>query len=435
MSTGPVDPYAETLCSVCNGGDDESYLLLCDLCDTASHTYCVGLGYTVPEGDWFCHDCTVSKATNDNNEIDHQSDMSTAESSVTILDIVREPNSQVVRRPRPSPSVIPLPDRVKRNKDRNPDSGARTLRQCRNVQRSIQTLRENWNALRSGSLRFGSNSSDSGVMHGRKQDSHSLSHGKSNQQHSLASTSLQPSTIQASHCSNASIERSFEDVDKAWKMMERAKMMQKNNKKTGILPTGLDHTSKGAGPRKASAIHCNNQELKIGQSSRSTRIEKQYNYSTSSKDLVNLQPPESEEQKYSRVTCREMIQHNRHQASHLEEYCEASLPRKVHNSVHGAPCDENGERNFAKEQGGSSCSVTSRGSAPSHGEFGSVSSSSREVDKKRSFAKSSGDVNTRESEDVKNEIKSLVKLNLKVLSKDKRLGISLSFFVLSLTVT
>ncbi|KAF7806298.1 flavonol 3-O-glucosyltransferase UGT89B1-like [Senna tora] len=408
LTTGPVDPYAETQCSVCNGREDESFLLLCDLCNTASHTYCVGLGYIVPEGDWFCHDCTVSRATKDSIEIEHQYDMPTAESSVTILDIVREPDSLVIKRPRPSPSVIPLPDRVNRNKDKNPDSGARTLHRCRNVQRSIQALRENWNALRSGSLRFYSISSDFGVTHDRKQASSYLVHEKSSQLHSLASTSLQHSTSQGSPSSNTTHERASKDVDKAWKMMERAKMMQKTKQRTSILPEGLNHPSRsagagaGAGPRKASSIHCNDQELKVQLSSRSTRMGKQYNHSSLNNNSDNHWLPKLEEENLSRVTCKEMIQHIRGQASQ------------------GTPCHENRERNFSKEQS-RSCLITSGGSASSHVKCHSVSSSSKEVDEKKRLAKSLGDVNT--SEDAKNEIKSLVKLNLKVLNKDKRLGV------------
>jgi len=45
---------------MCYGAKDENLILICDLCDNISHTFCVGLGYTVTEGDWFCHDYVVS---------------------------------------------------------------------------------------------------------------------------------------------------------------------------------------------------------------------------------------------------------------------------------------------------------------------------------------------------------------------------------------
>ncbi|GLT52883.1 hypothetical protein SLA2020_261950 [Shorea laevis] len=93
-TAGPFDPFSQVQCSVCHQMTDESLLLLCDLCDSASHTYCIGLGFTVPEGDWFCHDCTVCRTEHMNREMHADSDnenvTSIAEEHVTIFDIVRE---------------------------------------------------------------------------------------------------------------------------------------------------------------------------------------------------------------------------------------------------------------------------------------------------------------------------------------------------------
>eukprot|EP00897_Mesotaenium_endlicherianum_P007087 jgi/Mesen1/6406/ME000329S05564 len=50
-------PYANTVCTECQLGDHEELLLLCEGCDAAAHTYCVGLRHTVPRGDWFCAAC------------------------------------------------------------------------------------------------------------------------------------------------------------------------------------------------------------------------------------------------------------------------------------------------------------------------------------------------------------------------------------------
>ncbi|GAB4855625.1 hypothetical protein Ancab_024246 [Ancistrocladus abbreviatus] len=36
----------------------------CDLCDSPAHTYCVGLGWEVPEGNWYCEDCRPSALGN-----------------------------------------------------------------------------------------------------------------------------------------------------------------------------------------------------------------------------------------------------------------------------------------------------------------------------------------------------------------------------------
>ncbi|KAF7817956.1 PHD and RING finger domain-containing protein 1 [Senna tora] len=52
-----IDPYEYVICSECHQGGDDGLMLLCDLCDSPAHTYCVGLGREVPEGNWYCDGC------------------------------------------------------------------------------------------------------------------------------------------------------------------------------------------------------------------------------------------------------------------------------------------------------------------------------------------------------------------------------------------
>ncbi|KAF8084462.1 hypothetical protein N665_0716s0009 [Sinapis alba] len=52
-----LDPYENIICSECHQGEDDGLMLLCDLCDSSAHTYCVGLGREVPEGNWYCEGC------------------------------------------------------------------------------------------------------------------------------------------------------------------------------------------------------------------------------------------------------------------------------------------------------------------------------------------------------------------------------------------
>ncbi|KAF3782760.1 PHD and RING finger domain-containing protein 1 [Nymphaea thermarum] len=52
-----LDPYGNIVCMVCHEGDDDNLMLLCDICDSSAHTYCVGLGREVPEGNWYCECC------------------------------------------------------------------------------------------------------------------------------------------------------------------------------------------------------------------------------------------------------------------------------------------------------------------------------------------------------------------------------------------
>ncbi|KAE8705574.1 hypothetical protein F3Y22_tig00110422pilonHSYRG00113 [Hibiscus syriacus] len=52
-----LDPYENVICSECSQGGDDELMLLCDICDSSAHTYCVGLGREVPEGNWYCGGC------------------------------------------------------------------------------------------------------------------------------------------------------------------------------------------------------------------------------------------------------------------------------------------------------------------------------------------------------------------------------------------
>ncbi|KAL2514914.1 chromodomain-helicase-DNA-binding protein Mi-2-like protein [Forsythia ovata] len=54
---GYLDPYENVLCIECQQGGDDALMLLCDLCDSPAHTYCVGLGHEVPVGNWYCDGC------------------------------------------------------------------------------------------------------------------------------------------------------------------------------------------------------------------------------------------------------------------------------------------------------------------------------------------------------------------------------------------
>ncbi|WCJ43005.1 RING/U-box protein [Euphorbia peplus] len=52
-----IDPYENVICTECHEGGDDGLMLLCDLCDSPAHTFCVGLGRQVPEGNWYCDGC------------------------------------------------------------------------------------------------------------------------------------------------------------------------------------------------------------------------------------------------------------------------------------------------------------------------------------------------------------------------------------------
>ena len=53
----------KAFCQLCNCGDNEDSLLLCDGCDKGYHTYCFKPSLdNIPDGDWYCFEC-VNKAT------------------------------------------------------------------------------------------------------------------------------------------------------------------------------------------------------------------------------------------------------------------------------------------------------------------------------------------------------------------------------------
>lgn len=55
-----IDWLESVRCVVCNGSEDEDRLMLCDGCDQACHTFCVGLN-AVPEDAWFCQQCEAAR--------------------------------------------------------------------------------------------------------------------------------------------------------------------------------------------------------------------------------------------------------------------------------------------------------------------------------------------------------------------------------------
>ncbi|MCJ1286986.1 PHD and RING finger domain-containing protein 1 [Xylographa opegraphella] len=55
-------------CPKCGNDNTDDVLLLCDGCDLGYHLYCVDLD-TVPEGEWFCDDCTLNRVIE--SSLDH----------------------------------------------------------------------------------------------------------------------------------------------------------------------------------------------------------------------------------------------------------------------------------------------------------------------------------------------------------------------------
>ncbi|RWW48131.1 hypothetical protein BHE74_00045823 [Ensete ventricosum] len=285
------DPYAHVSCSICHGSQNEELLLLCDLCDSGSHTYCSGLGTTIPEGDWYCPDCTISRDKHLKSQFDddHCPQFSfknvdttqVPEQSVSIYDIVADEIISNSSRRFSTKDVFEPQSIGCRSLSRNSrhsenldsglqteqsssvstvgkplcgptkciETGARTLRTCRNLHDRIQGLRENWNSLRDGSLHFSSNllcattnekrrSLPAGTSPNKPRQGTTTSHINreptsasaygsphiSRQQATTSSTNREQTS--ANVCGKTANIGNSPDIDKAWKMMKIAKATQ-----------------------------------------------------------------------------------------------------------------------------------------------------------------------------------------------------------------
>ncbi|KAL6324036.1 hypothetical protein AAG906_006307 [Vitis piasezkii] len=143
---GYLDPYENVICTECHQGGDDGLMLLCDLCDSPAHTYCVGLGREVPEGNWYCEGCRPSQAqdplsdhrTTQNTLSDRPSPVGNiGESLVTSLSLLSTPFTQgiginISPRYRNAEAASPVPA-----------SGASTLSGRRWIHRQIHQIRSN----------------------------------------------------------------------------------------------------------------------------------------------------------------------------------------------------------------------------------------------------------------------------------------------------
>lgn len=465
-TAGPFDPFSQVQCSVCHQMTDESLLLLCDLCDSASHTYCIGLGFTVPEGDWFCHDCTVCRTEHMNREMHADSDnenvTSIAEEHVTIFDIVRESNSPVANRKaraissnpnQLSPPVAPdmensvaeevnVPGaRVLRNvAERATQSGARTLRRCRNVQSHIQVLRENWNAFRNGSLSFSPSSSKSGGQNGKRNISAVL-HDRSGQQHSLSSTSCQNSTAEDAFAGSSVHNRGSYDIEKAWKMMVKAKSVENAHERTSCSNQVSKLSLKTGRASKDATGTVKNEQCGAKGLGR-TAMEKQYECYSLKSEIGKCQSPKLEKPKKSSVSTKGSVESSEGlTTNHSSGSFKSSFSRNGWPSIKGDVSHQDSSRLLQKHVNGASSNVTDEhnGSACLMNLVGSIPGASealyakaelrtsppRKVDSSKEtvrLGKGCTKSNARKDDDAKSEIQSLVKLNLKLLSRNKKLG-------------
>lgn len=444
-TVGPFDPYAHVKCSVCQGNNDDSLLLLCDLCDLAAHTYCVGLGATVPEGDWFCHNCAILRAEHNNAGIDTDGN----DQNVSIFDIVHEDTNEMrISRPHPMASLalvvnsesgtnvvneVTSSDRATYQNivDQSPKLDARRLHLRQDVQSHIQALRENWNALRNGSLSFAS----------------SLG-----QQHFSTSQGCQPLSAQDGLSVGIvhNNGRTSRDIDEAWKKMRIAKSKQHNRGKAGSLHlvSKSKHPSvKGKAPKQAtgssSSPHMVNRKQPGDSVLTLSAIGKKRKHSFFEGKIANHRFPKSENQKPNKVMTVKSCEGC--SVTHLIQLSESSTSRRAQNQCDlrhanraslSAKCSYGVSSSTIHKQIDSS-SINLTGSLPTTSDacyrqpdlhtffFGEVDN----LKGKDQLGKDSVKRKEIKDDDAKSEIRSLVKLNLKLLCRDKQLGMIARFLL------
>ncbi|XP_076914419.1 uncharacterized protein LOC143573415 [Bidens hawaiensis] len=448
---GPQDPYSQVKCTVCSSSSDDHLLLLCDLCDSAAHSYCVGLGATVPEGDWFCRDCTLSRDehakvetyTTFDNDDDNNTNINTntntninnndnnnpfsrfntgrvTYSEVSIHDIVRE---SYTREPdtdtdtdTDAPSVPtsdrPMGDRsnAQSTVDRSNAPNARTLKRCLNVHSRIRVLRENWNGFRGGSLTFTSSFGD--VRKTSQSESQTTSQNRSN------------------------------DIDKAWKMMSiAAKAFGKKPGNKNPFPKKAElHKNKERLVNEASKVRPNGSYfggLRTNESefsSSSRKIIDSAHVKNVSYNCQNLATASnvvgSSGQSSSIATdkrcAKRVVDATLEKKENIKKYTQlgssgqsssmATDKRSAKKAIDATLKKENINKDT---QLGSSDQSSSKANDKHSAE--KIDSSLEKEENINKDTQHDGNNNNKEIEDAKSEIQSLVKLNLKLLSKDKKL--------------
>lgn len=390
-TVGPPNLYTQIKCSFCNLSTDDGVLLLCDLCDSAAHTYCVGLGHTVPEDDWFCKDCTLSRdehakvetatTSDNNNNNDNPSSSSTiqfAPSDVSIHDIIRETSTRHPQTPS-VPASVPTSDNQSESiaEQSNTESpffrttnvpNARTLQRYRNVHSRIRVIRESWNSIREGSLNFSSTFGNG---------------NKARRGQEQSSSGNQESTS----------EKSPYNTDKAWKMMDMA--------------------------AKALGRKCGNKSSSCKDSKFPIKNERLTNEASKVSQVGTAKNKMLEKNKPTRGTVKNNINHVEHGLSSSRKI---SAPTEINSSRYNS-------QNLARKE----CLVATSNVVGTSDQSShlirslSIATDKCCAEKEINATVEKGaprlDKNIKEVENAKSEIQALVKLNLKLLSKDSKLDV------------
>lgn len=297
--------------------------------------------------------------------------------------------------------------------------GARTLRHCRNVHNHIQALRKNWDSLRNGSLTFRSSSVESAGESSKR--------GKVRERLYREPSSSSRSSQQLKYDNHLVCHNNIRspcEIEKAWKMMEKAKAMGPKSKSGKSVNPASKHTtmkqnSLNQATSTSSSIRLVKQQQPGNSGCQKNRMDQQYNHQR------------SKSQRQVKIITAESCNVSPTTPSHFFESMSA---RKVQI---GRDEDRlNRSRHLAKNTCEASSSVSNEKSRSLSissnqlisGTFDSSRcsiSSSYSIDiahGERRLEKSCMKSKAGKEGDAKSEIQSLVKLNLKLLSRDKKLG-------------
>ncbi|KAG2272702.1 hypothetical protein Bca4012_085841 [Brassica carinata] len=166
-----LDPYENIICSECHQGEDDGLMLLCDLCDSSAHTYCVGLGREVPEGNWYCECCrpvALGSASSQTSEPQRVTGFYSRPSPLVVSGQYQDPSSLVSPRTPFSSGDYLFSSRLPSGDVQGSSSpsglGATTLSRRRTLHRHIQNIINSDRLINMGSRTGGTsmiaNSSD-----------------------------------------------------------------------------------------------------------------------------------------------------------------------------------------------------------------------------------------------------------------------------------
>lgn len=449
-TNGRPDMYSEAKCAICQGVADESLLLLCDLCDSAAHTYCVGLGYTVPEGDWFCQDCTLLRDEHLKSEPNIDSVVQMSFSSVdkistnehiSILDIVRESHGHAVQSSGSASSdqcYLPLPtstdevvmrNNIKRSSSTGleviaqhpPQLNARTLLHCRNLHDRIRVLRQNWNGFRSGVCQFSSTRGKGNIS----QKSETSRSGE------YSASCLNQQSI--AQCTSSDVKNDTRDheIQKAWEMFDKAKSIRQDHKRSIIVRQASQFPT-----RKLieSASCVSNKQVSLDSQQNGTKNVESMGAIDDHRSFENDCQPSSSSGKGMSVAkdvtyCRDysIIGHSPAQQELRSSKETPSILNNANTRTMKPP-----ERLKRPHCMGSDASRPVGPNIDQVNGVNHVSSSHGKV--KRAKDKRESEkiyVDSQQYNKAKSEIQSLVKLNLKLQTKEEKLGMSTNMFCIS----